>query len=118
MSRSPLTAQLALRCCGTALPVRTEGPCWQLYVAVLGTPEWPAFTWPTSPAIPSLAQRGIALTVLGYAPIPDAEWTWCETTSPENHDHPVAVRLLATIPVQPVQGFAGVVPAGRDGGAA
>ncbi|MEV6957372.1 DUF6303 family protein [Streptomyces sp. NPDC051183] len=102
MSNQTFKAQLSLRCCGTTAPERTEGPCWQLYVAMTGlVSEWPTFTWPTSAEVPSISAREAALAYLGFLLAEDAEWEWMESTGPECHPHPVRVLLLGAVRVSP-----------------
>ncbi|MEU4061812.1 DUF6303 family protein [Streptomyces wedmorensis] len=98
-----LGARLALRCCGATYPQRTAGPCWQLYVAQTGpVSEWPAYTWPTSEAVPTCEARKAALASLGFTLAEGAEWEWTEGAGPEYHPHPVRVSLLAAADVQPL----------------
>ncbi|MGP3634637.1 DUF6303 family protein [Streptomyces sp. 24-1644] len=107
MSGQALRAQLSLRCCGTTVPVRTAGPCWQLYIVITGlVSEWPVFTWPTSSRVPSREERSAALASLGFALADGAEWEWSEDTGPGYHPHPVRVALMAAAKVQPVLGGA------------
>ncbi|MGW8883386.1 DUF6303 family protein [Streptomyces sp. NPDC055749] len=109
MSGRVLRAQLSLRCCGTTVPVRTAGPCWQLYVAMTGrVSDWPVHTWPTSTEIPSIEVREMALASLGFVLVDGTEWEWVEDTGPEYHPHPVRVALTAAAEVRPLDGDAGV----------
>ncbi|NUW04536.1 DUF6303 family protein [Streptomyces sp. CAI 127] len=108
MSGRVLRAQLSLRCCGTTAPERTAGPCWQLYIIVPGlVSEWPVFTWPTGPDVPSREDRAAALASLGFTFTDGAEWEWSEDSGPPYHPHPVRVALIAATKVQPVSGGAG-----------
>ncbi|WP_030980905.1 DUF6303 family protein [Streptomyces sp. NRRL S-1824] len=105
MSSRVLRAQLSLRCCGTTVPVRTAGPCWQLYVVITGlVSEWPVFTWPTSSQVPCREARSAALASLGFALADGAEWGWSEDTGPGYHPHPARVVLMAVTKVQPLPG--------------
>lgn len=104
MSKQIFGAQVSLRCCGTTVPERTGGPCWQLYVAMSGlVSEWPTFTWPTTTEIPSIEARKAALAYLGFALAEDAEWEWTELTGPDYHPHPARVLLLGAVKVQPLE---------------
>ncbi|MGW3594318.1 DUF6303 family protein [Streptomyces sp. NPDC005167] len=105
MSGRVLRAQVSLRCCGTTVPVRTTGPCWQLYVVIPGlVSEWPVFTWPTSSQVPSREARSAALASLGFTLADGAEWEWGEDTGPGYHPHPVHVVLFAAAKVRPAHG--------------
>ncbi|QCX79110.1 hypothetical protein C9F11_27540 [Streptomyces sp. YIM 121038] len=107
MNRRVLRAQMRVRCCGTTAPERTAGPCWQLFVVMTGlVSDWPVFTWPTSSRVPTLDERGEALASLGFALAEDAEWEWCEGTTPAYHPHPLRVTLSAAAPIRPLDGGA------------
>ncbi|MGW0314721.1 DUF6303 family protein [Streptomyces flavidovirens] len=96
-----------MRCCGTTAPARTAGPCWQLFVVMIGrVDDWPVFTWSTSPQAPTVEERAAALASLGFALAADAEWEWCEDTTPEYHLHPVRVVLMAAAQILPLDGGA------------
>lgn len=96
MSGKILRAQMSVRCCGTTAPERTAGPCWQLFVVITGrVSEWPVFTWPTSPDVPTVESRTAALASLGFALADGAEWEWTEDLTPEYHPHPLRVTLTA-----------------------
>lgn len=98
-----LRAQISVRCCGTTVPERTAGPCWQLSVVMIGrVDEWPVFTWPTSAPVPTTEERTEALASLGFTLAEGAEWEWCEDTTPEYHPHPSRVSLMAAAQVRPV----------------
>ncbi|WP_432018934.1 DUF6303 family protein [Streptomyces sp. 1222.5] len=81
------TAQLSLR-----------GGRWRLYVVLLNTTE----RWPDHPfghAVPTFTERTDALSVLGFEPVPGAEWTWTEDS--ENPDDPASpVVLIAAVRVR------------------
>ncbi|WP_328494970.1 DUF6303 family protein [Streptomyces sp. NBC_00414] len=81
------TAQMSLR----------EG-FWRLYVVLLNTCErWPEHRF--GRAVPTFTDRTDALSVLGFEPMPGAEWTWTEDNeTPE--DPASAVVLIAAIRVR------------------
>ncbi|GAA2628034.1 DUF6303 family protein [Streptomyces vastus] len=107
MTSRVLRAQITLRCCGTAIPERTAGPCWQLFVVMTGlVSDWPVFTWPTSPQVPTVGERAKSLASLGFTLAEDAEWEWCESTTSEFHSHPVQVELMAAAQIRPLDGGA------------
>ncbi|MDW4904597.1 DUF6303 family protein [Streptomyces sp. ADMS] len=100
-----LNALIGVRCCGTTVPERIAGPCWQLSVVQVGrVDEWPVFTWPTSAPVPTTGERAKALASLGFSLAEDAEWEWCEDTTPEYHAHPVRVVLMAAARIRPLDG--------------
>ncbi|WP_251020740.1 DUF6303 family protein [Streptomyces sp. ISL-98] len=87
---------MSVRCCGTTVPERTAGPCWQLFVVITGlVSEWPVFTWPTSPEVPTVEERAEALASLAFVLVEGTAWEWSEDTGPEYHPHPVKVTLIA-----------------------
>ncbi|MFD7443291.1 DUF6303 family protein [Streptomyces sp. NPDC059909] len=103
MSGPVLRAQMSLRCCGTTVPARTAGPCWQLFVALPGlVSEWPTFTWPTLTEIPSVGERAEVLASLGYVLEDGADWEWTEDTGPGYHPHPVRVTVTAAAKIRPL----------------
>ncbi|GLW44473.1 DUF6303 family protein [Streptomyces thermocarboxydus] len=107
MSRQVLRAQITVRCCGTTVPERTAGPCWQLFIVMTGlVSDWPTFTWPTSSQAPTVEERAEALASLGFTLAEHAEWEWCESTTPEYHPHPVQVELMAAAQIRPLNGGA------------
>ncbi|MER5727563.1 DUF6303 family protein [Streptomyces sp. NPDC002138] len=107
MNKQIFRAQLSLRCCGTTAPLRTTGPCWQLYVAQTGLVcEWPTFTWATSTEVPTVEARQAALAYLGFTLAEDAAWDWMESTGPDYHPHPARVLLLGAVKVRPLEGGA------------
>ncbi|MDX3777679.1 DUF6303 family protein [Streptomyces europaeiscabiei] len=107
MNGRVLRAQITMRCCGTTAPEPTAGPCWQLFVAMTGlVSDWPVFTWPTSLQAPTVEERAAALASLGFTLAEDAEWEWCEGTTPEYHPHPVRVVLMAAAQIRPLDGGA------------
>ncbi|MEU4952810.1 DUF6303 family protein [Streptomyces lavendulae] len=102
MNKKIFAAQLSLRCCGSTIPNVTAGPCWQLYVAQTGlVSEWPTFTWPTSPEVPTVEAREAALAYLGFVLAEGAEWEWIEDIGPDYHLHPARVLLLGAVKVSP-----------------
>ncbi|MFD7788788.1 DUF6303 family protein [Streptomyces nojiriensis] len=104
MSKQIFGAQMSLRCCGTTVPERMAGPCWQLFVAMSGlVSEWPTFTWPTSTEVPTLDQRRNALAYLGFVLDEGAAWEWEECTGPDYHPHPVRALLLGSVKVRPLE---------------
>ncbi|MEU6376761.1 DUF6303 family protein [Streptomyces sp. NPDC046909] len=104
------TAQLRRVCCnhkpgGPAIR-STAGAHWELYLVVYNTTdEWPAYKWPKSRRhqVPTPDERTAALTELGYAPAPDAEWEWQESQTPDYHGHPSAVSLFGTVNIVPLE---------------
>ena len=112
MSTPKLFAQMSLRCCGASLPVGAVGPCWQLYLVVMGSSHWPAHTWPKSAQIPTLARRDAALADLGYTRVDGAEWEWIEHGEDECRVHLPKVRLLGAVEVRPLS----CVPLAAGGG--
>ncbi|WOT34254.1 DUF6303 family protein [Streptomyces coeruleorubidus] len=107
MNGRVLRAQITMRCCGTTAPERTAGPCWQLFVVMIGrVDDWPVYTWPTSPQAPTVEERAAELALLGFALAEDAEWEWCESTTPEYHPHPEQVELMAAAQIRPLNGDA------------
>ncbi|MGX5188308.1 DUF6303 family protein [Streptomyces avermitilis] len=72
---------------------------WRLYVVLLNTTDaWPEFTFAGSLAVPTFTQRADALSVLGFEPVPGAEWEWTEY-SKDPDDPSTAVTLLAAVRV-------------------
>ncbi|MFE9395052.1 DUF6303 family protein [Streptomyces flavidovirens] len=71
---------------------------WGLYVVLLNTSErWPEHRFGRT--IPTLTDRTDALSVLGFEPVPGAEWTWTEDSeTPNNPASPVV--LIAAIRVR------------------
>ncbi|WP_180686088.1 DUF6303 family protein [Streptomyces gossypiisoli] len=71
---------------------------WRLYVVLLNTTEqWPEYTF--NRAVPTFTERADALSVLGFEPVPGAEWTWTEDTEiPFDPASPVV--LIAAIRVR------------------
>ncbi|WTH82990.1 DUF6303 family protein [Streptomyces sp. NBC_00828] len=71
---------------------------WRLYVALLNTTEpWPQHGFGRS--MPTFTDRTDALSVLGFEPVPGAEWEWTEDSeTPDNLASPVI--LIAAIRVR------------------
>ncbi|MEU6181926.1 DUF6303 family protein [Streptomyces coeruleorubidus] len=71
---------------------------WRLYVALMNTTErWPEYRFGRT--VPTFTDRTDALSVLGFEPVPGAEWTWTEDS--ETHGDPASpVVLIATIRVR------------------
>ena len=86
-SAREFTAQMSVR----------EGR-WRLYVALMNTTErWPEHRFGRT--VPTFTDRTDALSVLGFEPVPGAEWTWTEDS--ENRDDPASpVVLIAAIRVR------------------
>ncbi|KUJ37761.1 hypothetical protein ACZ90_69560 [Streptomyces albus subsp. albus] len=75
---------------------------WRLYVVLPNRIEvWPAYLF--GRAIPTFTDRTDALSVLGFEPVPGAEWEWTEDS--EIHDDPTsAAVLIAAIRVRSQSG--------------
>ncbi|MFB6934364.1 DUF6303 family protein [Streptomyces chartreusis] len=73
---------------------------WRLYVVLLNTTErWPEFSFEGGLAVPTFKHRADALSVLGFEPVPGAEWEWTEYSA--DHDDPAsAITLLAAVRVR------------------
>jgi len=71
---------------------------WRLYVALLNTTEqWPEHRFARS--VPTFTDRTDALSVLGFEPVPGAEWEWTEDSeAPDDPASPVV--LIAAIRVR------------------
>jgi hypothetical protein len=70
---------------------------WRLYVVLLNTTEaWPEFGFDRPAPVPTFTERTDALSVLGFEPLPGAEWAWIEDSeTPEDPASPV-VLIAAT----------------------
>ncbi|MDT0480335.1 MULTISPECIES: DUF6303 family protein [Streptomyces] len=70
---------------------------WRLYVVLLNTTEaWPEFGFDRALPVPTFTERTDALSVLGFEPVPGAEWRWTEDSDdPGNPASPV-VLIAAT----------------------
>lgn len=110
-ARKPIVMRAQLRrvCCDSS-PKKLHGSTnkahWELYLVVYNTTDqWPAHKWPASRRhqVPTIDERTSALAALGYAPAPDAEWRWQETTDPGYHGHPSAPTFLGSIDVVPLE---------------
>ncbi|MFD9935859.1 DUF6303 family protein [Streptomyces massasporeus] len=73
---------------------------WRLYVVLLNTTErWPEHTFDRGGPVPTLTDRVNALSVLGFGPVPDAEWQWTkDSETPFDLSSPVL--LIAAIRVR------------------
>jgi hypothetical protein len=71
---------------------------WRLYVALMNTTErWPDYRFTRT--VPTFTDRTDALSVLGFEPVPGAEWEWTEDSeTPDNPASPVV--LIAAIRVR------------------
>ncbi|MFJ6726027.1 DUF6303 family protein [Streptomyces sp. NPDC091281] len=73
---------------------------WYLYV-VLPDPSgrWPEYDFDRAAPVPTFTERADALGVLGFEPVPGAEWRWTEDS--QDPDDPASpVVLLAAIQVR------------------
>ncbi|WBO64472.1 DUF6303 family protein [Streptomyces camelliae] len=74
---------------------------WRLYVALLdaGVTPWPEFSFDRAEPVPTFTERADALSVLGFEPLPDAEWEWTEySADPDDPASPVT--LIAAVRVR------------------
>ncbi|MFF1723723.1 DUF6303 family protein [Streptomyces sviceus] len=78
---------------------------WRLYVVLLNTTDaWPEFTFTSSLTVPTFTQRADALSVLGFEPVPGAQWQWTEDSdTPEDPASPVV--LIAATRVRTREGW-------------
>ncbi|MFE5718372.1 DUF6303 family protein [Streptomyces erythrochromogenes] len=108
MNKQIFGAQMSLRCCSTTTsPAATDGPRWQLYVAMTGlVSEWPTYTWAPTAEIPTLDERARALRDLGFTLAEGVEWEWTEHAGPDYHPHPARVLMLCSAKVRPLEGGA------------
>jgi hypothetical protein len=74
---------------------------WRLYVVLLGVPvsTRPEFSFDRGEPVPTFTERVNALGVLGFEPLPDAEWEWTED-SWDPDDPASAVVLIAAVQVR------------------
>ncbi|MFJ9818751.1 DUF6303 family protein [Streptomyces sp. NPDC101151] len=73
---------------------------WRLYVVLLNTTApWPEHGFDRAVPVPTFTERAEALSVLGFEPVPDAEWEWTEYSA-DPDDPASAVTLLAAIRVR------------------
>lgn len=73
---------------------------WRLYVVLMNTTaRWPECTFDRGGPVPTLTDRVNALSVLGFEPVPDAEWQWTED-SETPFDPSSPVLLIAAIRVR------------------
>ncbi|MGW6270424.1 DUF6303 family protein [Streptomyces sp. NPDC055060] len=73
---------------------------WRLYVVLLNTFErWPEFGFDRAMPVPTFTERTDALSVLGFEPVPGAEWIWTEDSeNPGDLASPVC--LIAALRVR------------------
>ncbi|MEV6616026.1 DUF6303 family protein [Streptomyces sp. NPDC051051] len=74
---------------------------WRLYIVLLDgvTCPWPEYSFDRAAPVPTLLERVDALSVLGFEPVPGAEWRWTEDF--EGPDDPAsAVMLIAAVQVR------------------
>jgi hypothetical protein len=74
---------------------------WRLYVVLLNVPvsTWPEFSFDRGEPVPTFTERVDALSVLGFEPVPGAEWEWTED-SRDPDDPASAVVLIAAAQVR------------------
>ncbi|MEV7130984.1 DUF6303 family protein [Streptomyces sp. NPDC093260] len=73
---------------------------WRLYVALMNTTApWPEHCFGRALPVPTFTERVNALSVLGFEPVPGAEWEWTEDA--ETHGDPASpVVLIASLRVR------------------
>ena len=73
---------------------------WRLYVVLLNTTKaWPEFGFDRAAPVPTFTERTEALSVLGFEPVPGAEWVWTEDS--ETYGDPASpVVLIAAVRVR------------------
>lgn len=70
---------------------------WRLYVVLMNASRWPEH--PFTGTVPTFTERSEALSVLGFEPVPGAEWTWTEDSeTPDDPSSPVV--LISAIRVR------------------
>ncbi|WP_329051648.1 DUF6303 family protein [Streptomyces violaceus] len=68
---------------------------WRLYVALMNTTErWPEHRFGRS--VPTFMDRTDALSLLGFEPVPGAEWTWTEDSEIPGDPASPVVLIAAT----------------------
>ncbi|MDN3024704.1 DUF6303 family protein [Streptomyces sp. S.PB5] len=73
---------------------------WRLYVVLMNTTDlWPEFSFDRAAPVPTFTERVNALSVLGFEPVPGAEWEWTEYSA-DPDDPSTAITLLAAIQVR------------------
>ncbi|WP_432138853.1 MULTISPECIES: DUF6303 family protein [unclassified Streptomyces] len=74
---------------------------WRLYVVLLDgtTTRWPEFSFGRAEPVPTFTERSEALSVLGFEPVPGAEWEWTEYSA-DLDDPSSPVTLLAAVRVR------------------
>ncbi|TXS50279.1 hypothetical protein EAO75_10850 [Streptomyces sp. uw30] len=78
---------------------------WRLYMVLLNTTDvWPEFGFDRAVPVPTFTERTEALSVLGFEPVPGAEWAWTEDS--ETYGDPASpVVLIATMQVRSREGW-------------
>ncbi|UNM16296.1 hypothetical protein J4032_02385 [Streptomyces formicae] len=78
-----------------AAQMSVRGGRWRLYVVLLNTTEqWPEY--PFTATVPTFMERAEALSVLGFEPVPGAEWTWTEDSETYGDPSSPVVLIAAT----------------------
>ncbi|MCC9740397.1 DUF6303 family protein [Streptomyces sp. MNU89] len=73
---------------------------WRLYVALMNNAaRWPEYSFEHGGPVPTLTDRVNALSVLGFEPVPGAQWQWTED-SETPFDPCSPVLLIAAIRVR------------------
>ncbi|WP_055532863.1 DUF6303 family protein [Streptomyces graminilatus] len=73
---------------------------WRLYVVLFNTTaRWPEYAFDRALPVPTFTERVDALSVLGFEPVPGAEWRWTEDSETPG-DPASAVCLIAAIRVR------------------
>ncbi|NEB04338.1 hypothetical protein G3I78_35610 [Streptomyces sp. SID13726] len=73
---------------------------WRVYVVLMNTTDaWPEFGFDRALPVPTFTERMEALSVLGFEPVPGAEWAWTEDS--EAYGDPASpVVLIAAMRVR------------------
>ncbi|MDT7842503.1 DUF6303 family protein [Streptomyces justiciae] len=73
---------------------------WRMYVVLLNTTDpWPDFGFDRADSVQTFTERVNALSVLGFEPVPGAEWEWTENSA--HPDDPASpITLLAALRVR------------------
>ncbi|WP_327317848.1 DUF6303 family protein [Streptomyces sp. NBC_01235] len=70
---------------------------WRLYVVLLNTTDaWPEFGFDRALPVPTFTERTEALSVLGFEPVPGAEWAWTEDSETYGDPASPVVLIAAT----------------------
>lgn len=70
---------------------------WRLYVVLLNTTDaWPEFGFDRGAPVPTFTERVNALSVLGFEPVPGAEWEWTEDSETYGDPASPVVLIAAT----------------------